>query len=174
LSLHRRTYPRWGLASGHERRERESRDWNNAGACLGDGLRPDPRGEWSPENLGGEWIGGSTGPAAGAKFRGANQNGKKTWSSVATVIDSDLGQRFSFRVTSFGIKLSDRRYEFESTAAGCRVTETWTDLRPKWYRPISTMATGVVDRQSSTRTAVEVTLERLGAAAQAESEADQD
>lgn len=30
-------------------------------------------GEWSPENLGGEWLDGATGAAVGAKFRGNNK-----------------------------------------------------------------------------------------------------
>ena len=32
-------------------------------------------GEWSPENLGGAWLGTATGPQPGAKFRGTNRNG---------------------------------------------------------------------------------------------------
>src|SRR5687768_3849760 len=30
-------------------------------------------GELSPENAGGRWVGGSTGPAVGARFRGVNR-----------------------------------------------------------------------------------------------------
>jgi uncharacterized protein YndB with AHSA1/START domain len=126
-------------------------------------------GEWSSENVGGEWIGGATGPEPGARFRGANQNGTKRWNSVVTVADADPGRRFSFRVTAFGIKISDWGYDFESTPTGCRVTETWTDLRPGWFKPLSRVATGVAERQSHTRAGVELTLERLGAAAEAES-----
>ncbi len=125
-------------------------------------------GEWSSENVGGEWIGGATGPEPGARFRGANQNGTKRWNSVVTVIDADPGLRFSFRVTAFGIKISDWGYDFEPTPTGCRVTETWTDLRPGWFKPLATLATGVAERQSHTRAGVELTLERLGAAAEAE------
>jgi len=40
-------------------------------------------GEWSPENEGGTWLGSATGPAPGAKFRGLNRHGNKTWKSVA-------------------------------------------------------------------------------------------
>ncbi|MEY3619020.1 MAG: hypothetical protein RL726_1718, partial [Actinomycetota bacterium] len=39
-------------------------------------------GEWSPENKGGEWIKGATGPAVGASFKGRNSNGKKSWSTT--------------------------------------------------------------------------------------------
>ncbi|MFM8383175.1 MAG: SRPBCC family protein, partial [Actinomycetota bacterium] len=36
-------------------------------------------GEWSPENQGGEWLNGATGPAVGVRFKGQNKNGKKSW-----------------------------------------------------------------------------------------------
>ena len=126
-------------------------------------------GEWSPENVGGEWIGGSTGPEPGAKFRGANENGRKKWKAVATVVDADPGRRFSFRVTAFGLKISDWGYDFEPTPTGCRVTETWTDLRPGWFKPLARAATGVDDRQIHTQAGVELTLERLGAVAEGDS-----
>ena len=32
-------------------------------------------GEWSPENAGGKWVKGATGPALGAVFKGTNRNG---------------------------------------------------------------------------------------------------
>ncbi|MFN8034426.1 MAG: SRPBCC family protein [Acidimicrobiia bacterium] len=41
-------------------------------------------GEWSPENQGGTWLGGATGPQPGAKFRSANRVGKRKWKTVAT------------------------------------------------------------------------------------------
>ena len=47
------------------------------------------------------------------------------------------------------------------------VTETWTDLRPDWFKPIARLATGVDDRQSHTLTGAQVTLDRLAAAAEA-------
>jgi uncharacterized protein YndB with AHSA1/START domain len=31
-------------------------------------------GEWSPENQGGQWVKGATGPAVGAQFKGRNSN----------------------------------------------------------------------------------------------------
>lgn len=126
-------------------------------------------GEWSPENVGGEWIGGATGPEPGAKFRGSNENGKKKWKSVVTVGAADPGRTFSFRVTALGLKIADWGYDFEPTPTGCRVTETWTDLRPGWFKPLARVATGVAERQSHTRAGIESTLERLAAAAEASS-----
>jgi uncharacterized protein YndB with AHSA1/START domain len=99
--------------------------------------------EWSPENEGGTWVGGATGPAVGAKFKGTNRNGKRKWNTVATVVDADAGRRFSFRVDAAFVKVSEWSYDFEPTANGCRVTETWTERRPGYFKKISELATGV-------------------------------
>jgi hypothetical protein len=61
-------------------------------------------GEWAPENVGGTWLGGASGPQPGAKFRGTNRIGKRKWKTVATVIDAESGRRFSFRVATMGLK----------------------------------------------------------------------
>lgn len=124
-------------------------------------------GEWSPENEGGTWLDGATGPQAGAKFRGKNRRGRRSWRSVATVIDAEPGRRFSFRVTASGFKVAEWGYSFEPTATGCRVTETWRDQRSHFFKPISGMATGVADRATYNRAGMEQTLERLAAVAEA-------
>jgi uncharacterized protein YndB with AHSA1/START domain len=127
-------------------------------------------GEWSPENVGGEWIGQADGPEPGARFRGRNRNGWRRWSTVATVIDAEPGRRFSFRVTSLGLDVADWAYDLEPTARGCRVTQSWSDLRPGWFKPIARMATGVADRQSHNLAGAEATLEALATAATASTE----
>jgi uncharacterized protein YndB with AHSA1/START domain len=122
-------------------------------------------GEWSPENVGGAWLGGATGPQPGAKFRGRNRIGKRKWSTVATVVDSDPGLRFSFRVATMGLEVAEWSYTFEPTATGCRVSETWIDRRPGFFKPLAHLVTGVADRASHNRAGMEQTLERLAAAA---------
>jgi uncharacterized protein YndB with AHSA1/START domain len=124
-------------------------------------------GEWSPENEGGEWLDGATAAKPGAKFRAKNRVGKRSWSTVATVVDADPGRCFSFRVSAGPVKVSDWSYTFEPTANGCRVIESWTDLRPGWFKPIGRLGTGVSDRTTHNRTGMEQTLERLAAAAEA-------
>src|SRR5262245_18234309 len=42
-------------------------------------------GEWSPETRRAEWVGGATGPAVGARFRGHNKLGIARWSMTPTV-----------------------------------------------------------------------------------------
>ncbi|HQR27174.1 MAG TPA: SRPBCC family protein [Nocardioides sp.] len=128
-------------------------------------------GEWSPENHGGEWLDDVAEAGSGARFRGRNRNGRRSWTSVATVIDAEPGRRFSFRVRFGPVKVSDWSYSFEAVPAGCRVTESWLDLRPRWFRPIATAGTGVSDRPTHNRRTMEQTLERLAAAAESEAHA---
>ena len=49
-------------------------------------------GEWSPENAGGTWAKGATGPALGAVFKGTNKNGFRRWSTTVTVVACEPGQ----------------------------------------------------------------------------------
>jgi hypothetical protein len=51
--------------------------------------------------------------------------------------------------------------------SGCRVTESWTDRRPGFFKPIAAKATGVTDRVVHNQATMEQTLERLASAAEA-------
>jgi uncharacterized protein YndB with AHSA1/START domain len=123
-------------------------------------------GEWSPETVGGTWLGGATGSQPGAKFRGTNRNGVKKWNTVGVVVDSDEGRRFSFRVTAAGLKVAEWSFAFEPTATGCKVTETWIDQRGSFARFVGKPVSGIADRASHNRAGMELTLERLAAAAE--------
>ena len=57
-------------------------------------------GEWSPENAGGKWVKGATGPALGAVFVGTNKNGIRRWTTNVTIIGCEPGVLFEFAVTS--------------------------------------------------------------------------
>jgi uncharacterized protein YndB with AHSA1/START domain len=123
-------------------------------------------GEWSPENQGGTWLGGATAAAPGARFRSTNRVGKRSWKTVATVVDAEPARRFSFRVTAGPVKVAEWSYAFERTDGGCRVTESWTDQRPGWFKPIAGLVTGVSDRAAHNRQGMEETLRRLAAVAE--------
>jgi len=90
-------------------------------------------GEWSPENVGGKWTKGATGPALGAVFRGSNKNGFRRWSTTSTVVACEPGKVFEFAVTSGPLAVANWRYEFVETDSGCRVTESWQDHRKPWF-----------------------------------------
>jgi hypothetical protein len=94
-------------------------------------------GEWSPENQGGKWAKGATGPATGAVFSGKNKNGIRRWQTTATVIDCQPGKVFEIAVTLGPLAIANWRYEIEETASGCKVTESWNDHRAGWMKVVS-------------------------------------
>ena len=122
--------------------------------------------EWSPENEGGVWIKGATGPAPGAAFRGSNRHGGKSWKTVARVVDAEPGRRLSFRVSAMGVPVALWAYDIAATEHGCTVTESWTDLRPGFFKPFAAKATGVSDRTAHNRSTMEQTLANLAVAAE--------
>lgn len=123
-------------------------------------------GEWSPENTGGKWLRGATGPAVGAKFRGTNRSGWRFWSTTVTVTSADAGRRFAFDVHYAGVPISTWEYDISDGAGGCTVTEKWTDNRPMWVRIGSIPVMGVRDRASHNRRNMQETLRKLKAAAE--------
>ncbi len=125
-------------------------------------------GEWSPENVGCAWVGGATGPAVGARFKGKNQIGGHKWSTVNEVVEAEPGKAFAFRTSSMGLKVAEWRYRFDGDeAAGtCTVTESWTDQRGAIITFGGRLATGVADRDAHNRDGMAQTLAALKAAAE--------
>lgn len=79
-------------------------------------------GEWSPENTGGAWKTGD-GLSVGDEFDGVNKIGDREWTATATIIQSDPGEAFVWRVGDPGTEWG---YRFEAIDGGTRVTESWT------------------------------------------------
>jgi ribosome-associated toxin RatA of RatAB toxin-antitoxin module len=123
--------------------------------------------ELSPENTACTWRRGATGPAVGARFKGENQNGKKKWSTDATVTDVEPGRVFAFEVKAGPFKIARWEYRFEPVDNGCRVTEVWTDQRGWVGKTLGKPVSGVEDRASHNRSTMEATLERLATLAEA-------
>ena len=123
-------------------------------------------GEWSPENEGGEWVGGADGPAVGAKFKGTNSNGGRSWKTVATVTAADPGRRFAFTVKAAALPIAEWAFEIEPAGDGCTVTQHFTDKRPGFFKPIAARVTGVSDRLAHNRDGMTETLDGLAAAAE--------
>jgi uncharacterized protein YndB with AHSA1/START domain len=121
-------------------------------------------GEWSPENTGGRWTGGATGPAVGARFRGTNARGWRRWSTQVTVTDCRPGERFAFDVRAGGLRVGTWRYDLEARDGGCQVTETFTDDRGKVIIFLGRVVSGVTDRAVHNRAGMEKTLANLATA----------
>lgn len=124
-------------------------------------------GEWSPENTGGKWLDGATGPAVGARFKGTNRKGNMRWSATATITDATSPTSFAFDVTSGPLKVSRWSYTITPTATGCDVTESFTDRRPGLIAKVFDFGTRVSNRTDHNRRNIEITLERLTATAEA-------
>ncbi len=128
-------------------------------------------GRLSPEATGGTWVKGATGPAVGARFKGWNASGGRSWTTLAKVTDAVPGEVFAFSVTSAGLPVATWRYALTPTAAGCSVTETWVDRRGALISRLGALVTGVRDRETTNREGMRVTLQRVKAAAEVTREA---
>ena len=91
-------------------------------------------GEFSPENVGGKWVKGATGPAPGAIFSGTNKNGFRRWKTTATVVECEPGKVFEIAISMGPVAIANWRYEFKDIEGGCQVTESWGDHRKGWMR----------------------------------------
>ena len=121
-------------------------------------------GKWSPENNGGKWLKGATGPTVGAEFKGKNRNGWRRWNTISTVVAADSGKEFAFDVNATGFDVARWGYRLTPVEGGTEVTEYWIDRRSPLIAKITGMAVGVRDRSTHNRAGMEHTLERLAAA----------
>ena len=121
-------------------------------------------GEWSPENNGGEWVKGATGPAVGARFKGRNSNGKKSWSTTVQVNEFDPPRRISFALMVGPSAWCDWVWEVAPSATGTLVTHSWIDRRGRFANWLGGKVSGVTDRAAHNRANMERTLEALSGA----------
>ena len=113
-----------------------------------------------------EWLKGNS-AAPGARFKGRNRNGGRTWTTTCTVTDADPGRAFAFDVKTIGVvPVAHWRYELTPTENGCTVTEQAWDRRPAWIRKPAEFSTGVRDRTGANVEHIKLTLQRLKARAE--------
>jgi hypothetical protein len=121
-------------------------------------------GEFSPETFEAQWLGGATGPEAGARFRGhvrRNGRGPVYW-TVCTVTACDPGREFAFTVAGPGGKtVNTWRYQLEPAAGGTDVTESFELSRTLLVR-LYWMVAGSA-RGGANMNGMRVTLEKMKA-----------
>jgi hypothetical protein len=118
-------------------------------------------GRLSPENTGGKWLNGAKGPAIGAKFKGTNANGAKSWTTTVTVVELTPPSTFAFEVNVGPAKVARWAYAIETTPTGSRVTESWTDRRSALSKWIGGKSSGVAHRDQFTVQSIQTTLDNL-------------
>lgn len=128
-------------------------------------------GEFSPENVGGRWLDGATGPAVGVRYRGFNRHsgdGREWWTRVKVVEYQDC-RLFTFDVRApIGIRVSRWSYEIEPTPTGCRLSEHWYRVGNRFVRNfLGPRVTGRADRPGFNTGSIEHTLAAVKAVAEA-------
>jgi hypothetical protein len=121
-------------------------------------------GEFSPENTGGKWVKGATGPAVGAKFKGTNAKGKKKWTTDVVVTIADPGKEFAFDVSAAGMGVAGWGYRLEPVEGGTKVTQYWEDHRNPVARKVTGWFLSIPDRADYNSAGMETTLEKMAAA----------
>ncbi len=121
--------------------------------------------EFSPENTRGEWLGGATGPAVGARFKGTNKLGSTTWSTKPTVTAAEPCRVFAFKVP--GASGAEWTYELAEHDGVTVVTESMVQRKAsspliRWFQ----RRAGVTDRAANLQAAMTTTLERVAAVAE--------
>ena len=123
-------------------------------------------GEWSPETVRAEWLGGATHAVPGARFKGFNELGPNAWSTKPEIVTADRGRCFSFRVP--GRSGPTWTYDFHREGEATRVVESVRqDVRSPLLIRLLQKRAGVTDRSASLIAGMTTTLERLETSAAA-------
>jgi len=122
-------------------------------------------GRWSPECTGGKWLAGATGPAVGARFRGANRHGLMRWWTQCEVTKADRGRAFEWQVKESGMRWG---YRFEPDGDATIVTEYREQTRDTPAAVKLVQRSGLIgrDRERLMVDGMRRTLERLQEAAE--------
>lgn len=121
-------------------------------------------GEWSSECMRAEWLGGATGPAPGARFRGHNKlNWLIRWSTTPTVKVADPGKEFTFETGKPGNEETRWTYRFAPKGGGTELTESFESLR---YGAFMKMMARPEKRTAKLIADIQQTLERIKQAAE--------
>jgi uncharacterized protein YndB with AHSA1/START domain len=124
-------------------------------------------GEYSPEVFEAEWLGGATGPAVGARYRGhvkRNERGPTYW-TTCEVTESVPGEVFEFAVVMGDRHVNTWRYEFRAADGGTDVTESFHLAENLFFKVWSVLG-GQLRRNRNQRDMLR-TLERVKAVAEA-------
>lgn len=110
-----------------------------------------------------DWVGSSTGPALGARFRGHNRSGWRRWSTSCTIVRFQPGSEIAWDV-AFG-PLPVARWSYRVEPGGAEgtsvVTERFEDYRGRLLRATAPLVRGTSDADTLNRSNMEATLDRV-------------
>ncbi len=118
-------------------------------------------GRFSPEVMEAEWLGGATGPALGARFRGhvkRNEVGPAYW-TTCEVTACDPGREFGFAVLIGERAVNNWHYRLTPVDGGTDVTESFR-MTPGAFASIFSVFGGQLRRRRNVRD-MGKTLERI-------------
>ncbi len=130
---------------------------------------------WSPECTAATWLGGASGPAVGAKFRGWNRRRALRWFTVSRVSALRPDEEFSFitMVPVWG-DFVEWTYEIAPGDApdSCTLTQRFTMQRdlPLPLKKLEEYGMGVKDRHSDLTENLEACVQRIKVLAEAKIE----
>lgn len=82
-------------------------------------------GEWSPENRGGRWLDGASGPSLGARFEGIQEHpARGRWETVCTVTEFDAPRRFAWCLGEVGEPGATWSFSLAPSGSGTALTES--------------------------------------------------
>ena len=130
--------------------------------------------EWSPECVGGRWLGGATGPEVGARFEGRNRRGPARWRTRPKVVAADRPREFAFVMGLPGYGAMTRwTYEVEpgEGEGTARLTESFEILRdlPRPIVMFERYVLRVEDRQRDLQENLETSVARIREVVEADS-----
>lgn len=116
-----------------------------------------------------EWVGTSTGPALGARFRGRNRSGWRRWSTSCTVVRYEPGSEIAWDVAFGPLPVARWSYRVEPGAEEGKsvVTERFEDHRGPLLRLTGPLVRGTRNADSLNRANMEATLARVKLRAEA-------
>ena len=121
-------------------------------------------GEWSTENIGGEWISGAPGEV-GSRFLGTNRIKAFEWSVPVEVTIAEPGHCFEFVAAPDDGPFVRWTYQLAETSSGTELTEIWDVMAlPPSLAKLDD--DGLAGRKAAVRGTIEATLEWIKTSAE--------
>jgi uncharacterized protein YndB with AHSA1/START domain len=113
------------------------------------------------------WVGRTTGPAVGARFRGHNRSGWRRWTTTCVIVRYEPGSEIAWDVAVGPLAVARWSYRVEPDGQGTTVREAFEDRRGVIVRTTSPMVRGTRDTDGRNRANMTATLARVKARAEA-------